>query len=135
MTDPAPGQAGFRDPKVLLPFLLITLIWSSTWIVIKDQLGIVPPAWSVTYRFVIAAAAMFAWAAASGARLGIGRRGHLLAALFGIPQFCLNFNFVYAAEHHITSGLVAVVFALLLVPNSALGWLFLKQRMTACGRG
>jgi drug/metabolite transporter (DMT)-like permease len=120
---------GFRDPKVLIPFLLVTLIWSSTWIVIKDQLGTVPPAWSVTYRFVIAAAAMFAWAAASGARLRIGR-GHLLAALFGIPQFCLNFNFVYAAEHHVTSGLVATVFALLMVPNSALAWLFLKRRVT-----
>ncbi len=119
-----------RDPKVLLPFLLITLIWSSTWIVIKDQLGAVPPTWSVTYRFVVAAAAMFAWARMSGATLRIGRRGHVLAALFGIPQFCLNFNFVYAAEHHVTSGLVATVFALLMVPNSALAWLFLKQRVT-----
>jgi drug/metabolite transporter (DMT)-like permease len=73
---------------------------------------------------------MFAWAAASGATLRIGRRGHLLAALFGVPQFCLNFNFVYAAEHHVTSGLVATVFALLMVPNSALAWLFLKQRAT-----
>jgi drug/metabolite transporter (DMT)-like permease len=117
-------------PRILIPFLLITLIWSSTWIVIKDQLGTVPPTWSVTYRFVIAAAAMFAWAAASGATLRIGRRGHVLAALFGIPQFCLNFNFVYAAEHHVTSGLVATVFALLMVPNSALAWLFLKQRAT-----
>jgi drug/metabolite transporter (DMT)-like permease len=126
----AGATAGFRDPKVLLPFLVITLIWSSTWIVIKDQLGAVPPAWSVTYRFVVAAMAMFAWAAASGASLRIGRRGHLLAALFGVPQFCLNFNFVYAAEHHVTSGLVATVFALLMVPNSALAWLFLKQRAT-----
>jgi drug/metabolite transporter (DMT)-like permease len=116
------------QPRILIPFLLVTLIWSSTWIVIKDQLGTVPPTWSVTYRFVIAAGAMFAWAAASGATLRIGRRGHLLAALFGIPQFCLNFNFVYAAEHHVTSGLVATVFALLMVPNSALAWLFLKQR-------
>ncbi|HEX6376426.1 MAG TPA: EamA family transporter [Allosphingosinicella sp.] len=116
--------------RILLPFLLVTLIWSSTWIVIKDQLGTVPPAWSVTYRFVIAAAAMFAWAAASGASLRLGRRGHFLAALFGIAQFCLNFNFVYAAEHHVTSGLVATVFALLMVPNSALAWLFLKQRTT-----
>jgi drug/metabolite transporter (DMT)-like permease len=119
---------GFRDPKVLVPFLLITLIWSSTWIVIKDQLGAVPPAWSVTYRFVVAGAAMFAWAAASGASLRLGGRGHMLACLFGIPQFCLNFNFVYAAEHHVTSGLVATVFALLMVPNSALAWLFLKQK-------
>jgi drug/metabolite transporter (DMT)-like permease len=121
---------GFRDPKVLVPFLIITLIWSSTWIVIKDQLGTVPAVWSVTYRFMIAAAAMFAWAAASGAGLNIGRRGHLSAALFGVPQFCLNFNFVYAAEHHVTSGLVATVFALLMVPNSALAWLFLKQKAT-----
>ena len=124
------APAGFRDPKVLLPFLLITLIWGSTWIVIKDQLGIVPPAWSVTYRYVIAAAAMFAYAAASGAPLRIGRSGHLLAALFGFPQFFLNFNFVYAAEHYVTSGLVATVFALLMVPNSALAWLFLKQKVT-----
>jgi drug/metabolite transporter (DMT)-like permease len=115
-------------PRILLPFLLVTLIWSSTWIVIKDQLGAVPPAWSVTYRYVIAGAAMFAWAAASGASLRLGRRGHGVAALFGILQFCLNFNFVYAAEHHVTSGLVATVFALLMVPNSALAWLFLKQK-------
>jgi drug/metabolite transporter (DMT)-like permease len=125
--DAAPSML---NPRILIPFLLITLIWSSTWIVIKDQLGAVPPAWSVTYRFVIAAAAMFVWAAASGATLRIGRRGHLVAALFGVPQFCLNFNFVYAAEHHVTSGLVATVFALLMVPNSALAWLFLKQRAT-----
>jgi drug/metabolite transporter (DMT)-like permease len=117
------------QPRILVPFLLITLIWSSTWIVIKDQLGAVPPAWSVTYRFVIAAAAMFAWARASGASLRLGRRGQIFAALFGVPQFCLNFNFVYAAEHHVTSGLVATVFALLMVPNSALAWLFLKQKV------
>ncbi|PSJ42290.1 DMT family transporter [Allosphingosinicella deserti] len=123
-------RAGLLQPKVLFPFLLVTCIWGSTWLVIRDQLGIVPAAWSVTYRFTIAAAAMFAYARWTGASLRIGREGHMLALLFGIPQFCLNFNFVYAAEHHITSGLVAVVFALLLVPNSIFGWLFLKQRLT-----
>ena len=121
---------GFRDPKVLLPFLLITLIWSSTWIVIKDQLGTVPASWSVTYRFAIATAAMFAYAAAVDATLRLSRRGHIVALLFGVPQFCLNFNFVYFAEHHVTSGLVATVFALLMVPNSALAWLFLNERVT-----
>lgn len=120
----------FLRPKVLFPFILITLIWGSTWIVIKDQLGTVPPTWSVTYRFIIAAATMFLVARLGGASLRIGREGHLLAALFGIPQFCLNFNFVYAAEHYVTSGLVAVVFALLLIPNSALAWAFLKHRPT-----
>ena len=41
--------------------------------------------------------------------------------VLGLAQFCLNFNFVYRAEQHITSGLVAVVFALLLVPNAVFG--------------
>jgi drug/metabolite transporter (DMT)-like permease len=45
--------------------------------------------------------------------------------LLGVLQFALNFNLVYAAEHHITSGLVAVIFALLIVPNALLAkyWL------------
>ena len=43
---------------VVLPFAIFTAIWGSTWIVIRDQLGIVPPQWSVTYRFIIATAAM-----------------------------------------------------------------------------
>jgi drug/metabolite transporter (DMT)-like permease len=121
----------FLRARVLIPFIIITLIWGSTWIVIKDQLGTVPPAWSVTYRYVIACGAMFAYAAAKRVPLRIGREGHMLALSFGFPQFFLNFNFVYAAEQYITSGVVAVVFALLLVPNSALAWIFLKHRITA----
>lgn len=122
--------AGLLRPRVLIPFVIVTLLWGSTWIVIRDQIGTVPAAWSVTYRFMIACGAMFAYAAWSGASLRIGREGHLMAVVFGIPQFVLNFNFVYLAEHYITSGLVAVVFALLLVPNTALGWLFLRHRVT-----
>jgi drug/metabolite transporter (DMT)-like permease len=125
------GDAGFLKPRIILPFLLITCIWGSTWIVIRDQIGTVPPPWSVTYRFIIASAAMFAYAAATGVPLKIGREGHALAFTFGVPQFVLNFNLVYAAEHHVTSGLVATLFALLIVPNALLGWLFLKHRMTA----
>ncbi len=120
----------FLKPRVFIPFIVITLIWGSTWIVIKDQLTEVPPAWSVTYRYVIACAAMFAWAAATRVPLRIGREGHVLALAFGIPQFALNFNFVYGAELYITSGVVAIVFALLLVPNSLFAWLFLKHHIT-----
>jgi drug/metabolite transporter (DMT)-like permease len=121
--------ASFRDPKVLLPFLLITLIWSSTWIVIKGQLGLVPPVWSVSYRFLIAGVAMLAIARLAGLSLGIGR-GHGLAVLLGLLQFVLNYNLVYASELYITSGLAAVVFALLVVPNALLAWLFFGQKVS-----
>lgn len=114
------------NPRVLIPFAFVTLIWGSTWIVITGQLGIVPPSWSVTYRFAVAAIAMFAFAAIRRERLGLSPRALAFAAVLGIAQFAFNFNFVYRAEQHITSGLVAVLFALLIVPNTLMGRIFLK---------
>jgi drug/metabolite transporter (DMT)-like permease len=106
------------------------LIWSSTWIVIKGQLGAVPPIWSVSYRFLISAAAMFAIARIAGVGIGLDRRGHGLALMLGVLQFVLNYNLVYAAELYVTSGLVAVVFALLIVPNAALARAFFGARVS-----
>lgn len=118
--------ATFRS--VTLPFIVFTLIWGSTWIVIRGQLGTVPPQWSVTYRFVAAAIAMAAVAKWKGETLKIGRKGLIAAAFLGFTQFCINFNAVYLAERHITSGVVATVFALLLIPASLLAWMLLGHR-------
>jgi drug/metabolite transporter (DMT)-like permease len=113
---------------VVLPFTIFTLIWGSTWFVIRGQLGIVPPEWSVAYRFTIAAAAMALVARVRGQSLRLPRSGIAAALLLGLLQFCINFIAVYLAERHITSGVVATVFALLLIPSSLLGWAFLGHR-------
>lgn len=113
---------------VTLPFIVFTAIWGSTWIVIRGQLGIVPPEWSVAYRFAIAAAAMAVIAVAKGDGLTLPRSGILAAVALGFLQFCINFIAVYLAERHITSGVVATVFALLLIPSSLLGWAFLAHK-------
>lgn len=116
-------------PAVLIPFGIVTLIWGSTWIVIRDQLGVVPASWSVTYRFLIAGIVMLLWAWQRGDRIAVDRRGLLFATGLGLAQFCLNFNFVYRSEQYVTSGLVALMYALLIVPNSILARIFLGQRM------
>ncbi len=115
--------------SVLIPFAIVTAIWGSTWIVITGQLGVVPASWSVTYRFVVAGVAMLAWAAWRRDALPLDARGLGFAAALGTAQFVLNFNFVYRAESFITSGLVAVIFALMLVPNALLGRIFLGQKL------
>lgn len=115
--------------RVLIPFAIVTLIWGSTWLVIRDQLGVVPPSWSVSYRFLIAGVALTGWALATREAGRIGLKGLRFAALLGFAQFVMNFNFVYRAEQYITSGLVAVVFALLLVPNALFARVFLGQRL------
>ena len=122
------NSAAQRSGSVAIPFIVFTLIWGSTWTVIRGQLGTVAPQWSVTYRFAIAALAMAAFARWKGDRLNLGRKGLLGAVFLGFMQFCVNFNAVYLAERHITSGVVATVFALLLIPASLLGWLLLGHR-------
>ena len=116
------------DRSIVIPFIIFTLIWGSTWIVIRDQLGVVPAQWSVTYRFALAAVAMALVAHWKGHSLRLDRGGMIAASIIGITQFCINFNAVYLAERYITSGLVATVFALLLIPNSLLAWGFLGQK-------
>ena len=114
---------------ILIPFGIVTLIWGSTWLVIRHQLGVVPPTWSVTYRFIVAGTAMLGYALIWRERIVLDARGWAFAAVLGLCQFCLNFNFVYRAEGFVTSGLVAVVFALLLLPNAVFARIFLGQKL------
>jgi len=119
-----------RAAEVAIPFAIFTAIWGSTWIVIRDQLGTVPPQWSVAYRFIIAAAAMALVARWKGESLRLGKGAVLPMLFLGFAQFCVNFNAVYLAERHITSGVVATIFALFLIPSTLLAWAFLGHRPT-----
>ena len=130
MSDPAPPHALLR-PRVALPFLAISLIWGSTWFVITGQIDGVPPGWSVAWRFVLATLGMFALAMAAGNALAMPKRAHLLAAAIGLCQFCGNYNLVYQSELHLTSGIVAVMVGLMIVPNAVLGRVLLGQPITA----
>ena len=80
------------DAAILVPFAIFTMIWGSTWIVIRDQLGpdglqAVSPHWSVTYRFVIAAAAMALLARVKGDPLWLGKKAILPVLILAFTQF------------------------------------------------
>ena len=124
------GETTLLRWRIVIPFLLTGMIWGSTWWVITDQIDGAAPSWSVAVRFAIATPAMFLLARVMGRSLAIGRNGHILAIAIGIAQFCANFNFVYRAELHLTSGIVAVMFTMLIVSNAAFGWWLLGQRIT-----
>ncbi len=117
------------SPRVLIPFMLTGTIWGSTWFVITGQISGVPAAWGVFFRFMLATPALFALAVLMGNRLKLNRAEHLLALGVGIAQFSGNFLFVYNAESHITSGIVAVMFALLMVPNAIFAKVFIGEQV------
>lgn len=92
-------------------FLLLTLIWGTTWAAIRVGLEGVPPFTGVALRFVIAGTLLLALAPVFGVRLGRGRHETLLWLMNGVLSFCISYSVVYWSEQYIPSGLAAVLFA------------------------
>lgn len=94
---------------------LAVVIWGSTWLAIKFQLGTVPPVVSVVWRFAIAAAITLLIAHARRNTLRFSLRQHFSIAVAGVPMFGLSYLCVYAGEQFITSGLMALIYSLIVI--------------------
>ena len=107
-----------------------TLIWASTWHVILYQLGEVPVLNAVAWRFALASALLFGIAAWRGDGWRLPARVHPWLLLTGLVQYGLNYWAVYEAERFIPSGLVAVLFSLMVFGNALSGALLFGQPIT-----
>ncbi|MCD4675531.1 MAG: EamA family transporter [Desulfobacula sp.] len=106
-------------------YIITVLVWGSTWLAIKYQLGSVDPMVSVIYRFGLAASLLMLFCYAKGLKLKFSLKEHLFMALLGILLFSVNYWLVYVAELYLTSGLVAVLFSSIVFMNIANGSIFL----------
>ena len=112
-------------------YLSVVLIWGTTWIALKWQLGAVPITQSIAYRFVLAAAVLFVWLLwRREVVLPRGRNARLVAAQ-GVFLFCFNFICFLHASRTLPSGLVAVVFASAAIWNAVLARLLYGRRLAA----
>ena len=106
-------------------YTITVLIWGSTWLGIKFQLGNVEPALSVAYRFALAALILFVWCLTRRLPMRFSRADHFYIAMQGVFLFAFNYLLFYLAELQITSGLAAVVFSTIVVMNLLNGRFFL----------
>ncbi|MCF6249067.1 MAG: DMT family transporter [Desulfobacula sp.] len=106
-------------------YIITIVVWGSTWLGIKYQLGSVDPMVSVIYRFGLAAALLLIFCYLKGLTLKFSFKEHLFMALLGTLLFSLNYWFVYMAELYLTSGLVAVLFSSIVFMNIANGAIFI----------
>lgn len=98
---------------------------------IPFQLGVVAAEVSVGYRFGIAAIGLYIYALASRRKLAVPAYTFPVIFLQGALLFCINYFFVYYGTARITSGLVAVVFTMILPLNAAFDRLFFGTRIDA----
>lgn len=94
-------------------FAIASLIWGSTFFAITLELGEVPPAVSVVYRFALASLALFAFCLLRGDKLRLPWRAQRWILLQGFFTFCVSYVCTYNAEQYVVSALVAVLFALM----------------------
>lgn len=111
--------------KNFILFSASAIIWGSTWLVIKFQLGLVDPIISVSYRFILASFILLLFCRISGLNLKYNVKEHLFIALQGFFLFGINYWLVYLAEVHLPSGLVAVIFSMIIFFNIFNGAIFI----------
>ena len=112
-------------------FAIPSLIWGSTWYAIKFQLGTADPLLSVAIRFILAGVILISFCLATGKKMKFSPREHFLMLLLGLCLFGINYWFVYEAETMLTSGVVAVIFSLIIFFNIFFNALILKGKIKA----
>ena len=112
-------------------YILTVLLWGTTWIAIKFQVGPVPLEASVLYRFAIAAIVMFAVFALMGKLQRISLRHQPWLLGLGLCLFSFNFLGFYTAAEFVVSGLLAVIFSTATIYNVLNAYLFYRRKPTA----
>ena len=97
--------------NILFLYGSTVIIWGTTWLAIKFQLGSVDPMVSVLYRFIAAAVMLAVYCKMRGLDMRFRLKDHIFMALQGLVLFSVNYWLIYLAEVHVTSGLVAVIFS------------------------
>jgi drug/metabolite transporter (DMT)-like permease len=96
---------------IVIGYLLLCLIWGTTWAVIQIGLQGIPPFSGVSLRFALAALVLLILAVSFGVKLGTSRRERLLWLVNGTLSFALSYGVVYWSEQWVPSALASVLFA------------------------
>ena len=116
--------------KVLV-WLILCLLWGTTWIFIKIGLNDLPPITFAASRVILAVAILVPVIWLRNLPWPRTASEWRLIAITGFLQFSLNYSAVFWAQQHITSGLAAVLQATITVFGLLLAWIFLPfERIT-----
>lgn len=95
--------------KPLLVWLILCVIWGTTWIFIKRGLDDLPPVSFAALRFTAACVLILPALWWQKIPLPKGRGTWIIILITGFLQFCFNYGLLFWGEQHISSGLAAVL--------------------------
>lgn len=112
-------------------WVILCLIWGTTWLFIKVGLRDIPPLTFASLRFLLAILIIGAVIAAKKISFPKTKKQWKLLAATGVLQFTINYSFVFWSEVYISSGLAAVLQATIPIFGLLLAWIYLPdERIT-----
>lgn len=112
-------------------WIILCLIWGTTWVFIKFGLEDLPPITFAVARFTLSAAILFPIIFIRKLPIPKSRAQWQMLIITGLLQFSINYSTVFWSEQYITSGLAAVLQATITVFGLVLAWIFLPaERIT-----
>lgn len=103
---------GKEGLKIALGYILICLIWGSTWLAIRLGLESITPFIAAGLRFLAASLFIYIAMKIQRIKLQTDPSAIKLYVIMGIFSFAVPFGLVYWAEQYIASGLTSVLFAI-----------------------
>src|SRR5829696_6985087 len=112
-------------------WLILCFIWGTTWIFIKVGLEDLPPITFAAARFLLSVLLIGPLIFTLKLEMPHTASQWKLIALTGVLQFSINYSLVFWSEQYITSGLAAVLQAMITVFGLVLAWIILPdERIT-----
>ncbi len=96
--------------KIILVYVLLCLIWGSTWLAIRASLESLTPFISLGFRFTFASVFILILMKVRGIPLQTDKESVRLYILMGFLSFVIPFGLVYWAEQLVPLGLASVLF-------------------------
>lgn len=115
----------------IILYSLVIFIWSTTYYAIKMQIGTVAPLWSVTYRFGLATIILLLFCFITKRSLRFNFRTHLIIIAQGCLLFSGNYLLFYLSAPYMITGLMAIIYATLVMMNMLHSRLFFRTTITA----
>ena len=97
--------------KALAGFLIVCVIWGSTWTVVRVGLNSMPPVLSAGLRFAIASAVLFFFMRWKKIIVPHERKFWKLTAVLCLTAFSIPFGLIYWGQARVDSGVSSVLFA------------------------
>ena len=116
------------DKNTKIIFALVVLSWSTSWIVAKMQIGVVPVELSAGYRFFFAGLILLIYSIYKKLNFRFSQKEWRLIAIQGVCVFSFNHFFFLYAMHYISSGIVAALFSLSILLSAVFNFMLYKTK-------